>query len=123
MFYLKFMSQTLLTVFITISVVFGWKIYNLKKELEAMKRESEEEKKEFSSLSQYNEKQVEIKNQKKGKVMELFTKQEKVTNKNVVKKLNISSVTAFRYLEELEQEGKIKQVNRWGKGVKYILNK
>ena len=113
------MSQTLLLLLILISIIAGWKIYHLKKELEAMKREAEEEKKMFSSLSQYNEKQTEIKNQNKARVMALFAKQEKVTNKDVAKHLGISSVTAFRYLEELEQEGKIKQNRRLGKFVYY----
>jgi predicted HTH transcriptional regulator len=113
------MSQTLFILLITISAIAGWKIYNLKKELAMMKREAEEEKKIFSSLNQYNEKQTEIKNQNKARVMELFAKQEKVTNSNVAKYLGISSATAFRYLEELEQEGKIRQNKRLGKFVYY----
>jgi predicted HTH transcriptional regulator len=113
------MSQTLFILLILISIIAGWKIYNLKKELEAVKRENEEEKKMFSSLNQYNEKQKEIKEQNKAKTMELFDQKGKVTNKNVAKVLNISSTTAFRYLEELEQEGKIKQNRRLGKFVYY----
>jgi Fic family protein len=37
----------------------------------------------------------------------------------VEKLLHVSDATATRYLEILEQEGKIKQVGKTGKGVKY----
>jgi len=35
--------------------------------------------------------------------------------------LEISRATAFRYLEELEQEGKIEQIGVTGRGVEYKL--
>lgn len=84
-----------------------------------MKRETEEERKMLSSLDEYNQKQKEIKNQNKAKVMELFEANEKLTNKKVANHLGVSNATAFRYLEELEQEGRVKQNHSFGQFVNY----
>ena len=45
-----------------------------------------------------------------------------VTRNDVEKLLGVSDRTAGRYLDELEDEGKIKQVGTTGRGVYYILN-
>ncbi len=84
-----------------------------------MSRELEDEKKEFAEVAVYNERQKEIKNQNKAKVMALFEHQKKIANNDVQKELGISSATAFRYLEELEKEGKLKQNNKFGRFVYY----
>lgn len=42
-----------------------------------------------------------------------------ITNDEIEKKLGVSDATAERYLEELEQQGKIVQIGRTGKTVKY----
>jgi response regulator of citrate/malate metabolism len=107
-------------IILAIALVFAlFKINALTQELSAVTREVEEERKIFSSLGEYNNKQKEIKNQKKAKVMELFDAQEKLTNKKVAQELGVSNVTAFRYLEELEQEGQIRQVRKLGRFVYY----
>ena len=54
--------------------------------------------------------------------MELFENKEKITNNDVEKHLNTSDATAERYLNELEKEGKIKQIGKTGKSVYYIKN-
>ena len=59
------------------------------------------------------------KRKKLDKVMSLFLKQSKITNDEVEKFLHVSDATATRYLSQLEQEGKIKQVGKTGKGVSY----
>lgn len=43
----------------------------------------------------------------------------KITNNDVEKLLGVADSTATRYLDELEKEGKIKQVGKTGKGVYY----
>lgn len=113
------MSQTLNILLFTIIIIAGFRIYALKREIVALSKELENDKKEFSTLSAYNEKEVEIKNRNKDKVMKMFDKLSKISNKDVAKELDISSTTSFRYLEELEQEGKIKQNNKFGRRVYY----
>jgi len=113
------MSQTLNILLFTIIIIAGFRIYALKREIVALSKELENDKKEFSTLSAYNEKEVEIKNRNKDKVMKMFGKQNKISNKDVAKELDISSTTSFRYLEELEKEGKIKQNNKFGRRVYY----
>jgi len=55
----------------------------------------------------------------KRRIMGLFEAKEQITNDNVEELLKISNTTTFRYLEELEREGKIKQVGNPGRSVFY----
>jgi len=66
------------------------------------------------------------KRKKLDKIMSLFDKKKngsisspQVTNDEVEKLLHVSDATATRYLSQLEQEGKIKQSVKTGKGVSY----
>ncbi len=61
----------------------------------------------------------EKKRKKLDQVMALFAKRKIVTNDDVEKFLHVSDATATRYLSQLEQEGKIKQSGKTGRGVSY----
>ena len=104
---------------VAIVIVFGYKIYALKRELTALTKELADEQQECSTVSEYNQKQIEMKKAKKAKIMELLAGQAKISNGAVAKELGVSNVSAFRYLEELEKEGKIKQNGGFGKWVYY----
>lgn len=65
------------------------------------------------------DKQADEKAANKEIVMELFERQEKVTNDDVEKLLSVSNATAERYLNELEKEGRIRQVGTTGQNVHY----
>ncbi len=62
------------------------------------------------------------KQEKLEKVIGLFEEKEKITNDDVERVLSVSNTTAFRYLERLEKQGKIKQVGETGQAVFYIKN-
>ncbi len=53
------------------------------------------------------------------KIMELLNKKSKISNNDITELLRVSDATATRYLNTLEQEGKIKQSGRTGKFVFY----
>ncbi len=59
------------------------------------------------------------KQQRKSKILELLENKGKITNDDVQKLLGASDATATRYLDELEKEGKIKQVGKTGGYVYY----
>lgn len=71
------------------------------------------------NLKLANETRQEKKREKLDKILNLFAERQTVTNDEVEKILHVSDATATRYLETLEKEGKIKQVGKTGKGVKY----
>lgn len=48
-------------------------------------------------------------------------KEAKITNNDVEKLLGVSDATATRYLDELEKQGKVKQVGKTGRSVYYQL--
>ena len=54
--------------------------------------------------------------------MSMFETKSKITNDEVEKILHISDATATRYLDILENEGKIKQEGKTGKAVFYSKN-
>lgn len=74
-----------------------------------------------AGLAEFNRRMQEIKeNRKQGIIKELAERGKIQTNK-VADLFDISRATAFRYLEELEQEGKIEQIGVTGRGVEYKL--
>ena len=64
--------------------------------------------------------QTKKKEENKEKLLEFFREQEKVTNNDVEKLLNVSDATATRYLNELEKERKVKQIGKTGNAVYYV---
>jgi len=58
----------------------------------------------------------------KERILKELQDKDKITNNDVEKLLGVSDATATNYLQELEDEGKIKQIGKTGSGVYYILN-
>ena len=54
------------------------------------------------------------------KIMEFLDAKRQITNKDIQKLLRTNARTALRYLDQLEQEQKIIQVGKTGRGVLYI---
>ncbi|MBI2063989.1 MAG: DUF977 family protein [Candidatus Yanofskybacteria bacterium] len=63
--------------------------------------------------------QAEEKKRNKEQILGLLETQHPLTNNHVEQLLGISDATATRYLEELEREGKVRQVGDVGSGVFY----
>lgn len=63
--------------------------------------------------------QTENKGNNKRRILELLDAKRSITNDEIEKHLAVSDATATRYLEELEKEGKVKQVGRTGRHVYY----
>lgn len=61
------------------------------------------------------------KEDRKSKVLVVLKGQGRITNDDVEKLVNVSHSTATRYLDELEQEGKIIQKGTIGQSVYYVL--
>lgn len=57
---------------------------------------------------------------KKQRILELFKDKNKITNNDVEKMLGVSDASATNYLQELEDEGKIKQIGKTGRSVYYL---
>ncbi|MBU1102130.1 FaeA/PapI family transcriptional regulator [Patescibacteria group bacterium] len=65
------------------------------------------------------EKQAEEKQANKEKILEFFTSHNQAANNEIEDFLGVSDATATRYLDELEKEGRIKQVGKTGRSVFY----
>lgn len=71
-------------------------------------------------LPSHMRKQQEVKQKRKELVLELLKEKKKITNDDVQKLFKVSDTTATRYMDELEQDGKIKQVGKEGRYVYYV---
>lgn len=60
-------------------------------------------------LAEFNQKIQEKKDKQKAKIMAALQEKGKITNDEVQALIDVSDATATRYLDELEQEGKIIQ--------------
>lgn len=65
------------------------------------------------------EKQVEEKKRNKEAILGILETQSPLTNNHVEQLLGVSDATATRYLDELEKEGKVRQVGTTGRHVYY----
>ena len=72
-------------------------------------------------IADFNRKTQEIKENRKQGILNELEKLNKIKTNQVADFLEVSRATAFRYLEELEQEGKIEQIGTTGRGVEYKL--
>ncbi len=61
------------------------------------------------------------KRKNKKRILEFLKNNEKITNNGVEKLCGVSDATATRYLDELEKEGKIRQIGTVGHTVYYRL--
>ena len=64
-------------------------------------------------------KQAREKDENKQSILGILETQSPLTNNHVEQLLGISDATATRYLEELEKEGKVRQVGETGRHVYY----
>ena len=72
-----------------------------------------------SRITKVNESRQNAKAEAEDKILKLFDNKTEITNDDVQKLLGVSDATATNYLNELEQEGRITQIGKEGRGVKY----
>jgi len=68
-----------------------------------------------------NPEQVKKRKENLGQIMGWLASRKQITNDDVEKLLGVSNATAERYLDELEEQGKIVQVGKTGQSVFYKL--
>lgn len=65
------------------------------------------------------DKQAAEKEENKKRILGILETQSPLTNNHIEQLLGISDATATRYLDELEKEGKVRQVGKTGRHVYY----
>ncbi len=92
-------------------------------EVDRMEREKQEQEEVGSGLEGFNEEVQRRIEGRKAKIIHEIQRAGAVQNQEVADMLDVSSRTALRYLSELEKEGKIRQVEKLGRNVRYVLKK
>lgn len=72
-------------------------------------------------LADFNRQMQKIKEERKQEILKELAERSKIKTNEVANLFEVSRTTAFRYLEELEKEGKIEQVGAFGRNVEYKL--
>lgn len=70
-------------------------------------------------LEEYHKKMRAKKQEYKDKIMDLVKQKGKISNKDMQSALGISEASVTRYAEELEKEGKLRQLGKAGRNVFY----
>ena len=99
--------------------IYDKNIKELKRELERAQKEIEREREMLGGFDEFNKRATQIKEEGKQEIINKLRKTNRINTGKVADLLEVSKVTAFRYLEELEKEGKIEQVGAFGRGVEY----
>ena len=95
------------------------KAKELEIELKRIEKEKAEQAGFVSGIDEFNRRMQEVKEERKHKIIATFEQKGKTKTNEVADMFDISRATAFRYLEELEKEGKILQVGAYGRNVEY----
>lgn len=96
-------------------------IRELRREKGRVEREKEEEEQIAFGFEDFNRQMGEMKQARKERILRELGEKKKVRAGEVADLFEVSEMTAFRYLEELEQEGKIRQIGKTGRSVHYEL--
>lgn len=107
----------IIIVLLGLVILLQQKIKDLENKVGKVSEKKEE--KSAGSLSEFNQKRLEEKEKRKVKIVELLKERGKITNEDVEKMFGVSDATATNYLQELEDEGKIRQVGKSGPIVYY----
>ncbi|SRR6056297_954665 len=99
------------------------KIKESEQEIKRLERERGEQEEDASGLESFNEKRQKKIEGRKDKIVEAIKEKGSIQTGEVADMFEVSRNTAYRYLEELEKEGKLKQVKKFGRGVRYRLSK
>lgn len=62
------------------------------------------------------------KQRNKQKIMDLFQKEKELSNEQIRNALKVSYRSVIRYMDDLEKEGKVRQMGNTGRGVVYVLS-
>jgi predicted HTH transcriptional regulator len=119
---MDYFSMFLMTVIIALVWYAGtgrMAIREDEKEIHRVEKEMEECVALGAGLAEYNQRLQERKEKIKNQIIEMFKENEKITNSDIVEKLDISKTSTVRYLDELEEEGKVQQVGKAGRNVHY----
>lgn len=80
------------------------------------------EAKEIEGLNKKNQERGDEKEKRKERILNFLQMRKKTSNDEIQELLNVSDASAENYLDELEKEGKIRQVGEKGRFVEYKLN-
>lgn len=115
-------------VIFAIGLIIVVRMTNKQNEITALDKATEdcevcEEEGEQKKFSKVNEVRTREKDENKEKILELFSTKNEVRNNDIEELLDVSDSSVGRYLDELQEEGKIEQHGNTGKSVFYTLIK
>ncbi|SRR6056297_2192307 len=108
---------------VSVWVYMSQKIKDDRREMQQPKQKEQEQEEDASGLESFNAKRQKKIEGRKDKIVEAIKKKGSIQTGKVSDMLDVSRNTAYRYLEELEKENRIKQTQESGRAVRYRLPK
>ena len=111
----------IIIILVGVAVRFYFLLKNNENEVVLAEKEKDEYAELGRGLAEYNAKLQEKKDKSKAKILEIFGGgKSQISHKDISKALGFSRTSVVRYLDELEKEGKVKQVGKVGQNVAYV---
>ncbi|MEX2514712.1 MAG: HTH domain-containing protein [Candidatus Paceibacterota bacterium] len=116
---------------ITILILTGLVVFlylqnrNLKIEIERGRKEAAAEVEcavAASGLDDYNARLQQMKEERKDEILDFLEAAGSLSSGDIADRLEVSNRTALRYLNELEEEGRVRQKGSLGRFVRYKIN-
>jgi len=97
------------------------KLKTASRKSDAWNKKEQEQEEGASGLEGFNAKRQKRIEGRKKRIVGAIEEKGSVQTGEVSDMLDVSRTTAYRYLEELEKDGKLKQVKKFGRSVSYRL--
>jgi predicted HTH transcriptional regulator len=121
-FILYFLTGTIVGA-VSVWIYMNQKIKDDRRDAKLSEQEKEEQEEDASGLEDFNEKRQKKIEGRKDKIVEAIKKKGSIQTGEVSDMLDVSRNTAYRYLEELEEENRIEQTQESGRAVRYRISK
>jgi predicted HTH transcriptional regulator len=110
---------------VSVWVYMSQKIKESEREMQQpeQKEQEQEQEEDASGLESFNAKRQKKIEGRKDKIVEAIKKKGSIQTGEVSDMLDVSRNTAYRYLEELEKENRVEQIQESGRAVRYRLLK
>jgi predicted HTH transcriptional regulator len=108
---------------VSVWIYMNQKIKDDRRDAKLSEQEKEEQEEDASGLEDFNEKRQKKIEGRKDKIVEAIKEKGSIQTGEVSDMLDVSRNTAYRYLEELEEENRVEQTQESGRSVRYRLPK
>ena len=108
---------------VSVRLYMSQKFKDDQQEVQQPEQKEQEQEEDASGLESFNEKRQKKIEGRKDKIVEAIKEKGSIQTGEVSDMFDVSRNTAYRYLNELEEENRVEQIKESGRSVRYRLSK